>query len=261
MTPIYLIGSQLFFAGFKALAVDLRTIGHEHIPTAGPAILASNHVGYLDFAFVMLAPPWPRRQVAFLARRELFDHPVAGPLLVRLEQIGVDVHGDPTAALAIAADRLRGGDLVGLHPEGTISPSFLPRTGRSGAIRLARETGAPIIPVAVWGGHRLLTKWRPRSLHRGIVVTTRYGTPFHPGDGSPAEETAALMARIRALLEVSWRTYPQRPAPAPDDWWVPAHLGGSAPTLAEAEARLARQADERRARRAAELRATATDGR
>ena len=251
MTPIYRVGSQLFFAGFRALALDLRAIDAHHIPRTGPAILASNHVGYLDFAFVMLAPPRPRRQIAFLARHDLFEHPVAGPLLTRLDQIPVDVHGDPTAALAAAADRLRGGDLIALHPEGTISPSFVPRQGRTGAVRLARETGAPIIPVAVWGGQRLLTKWRPRSLERGVVVTARYGAPYHPGSGSLVEETAELMARIEALLETSWRRYPQRPGSPGDDWWVPAHLGGSAPTPEQAEARLREQAEQRRARRAA----------
>lgn len=69
MTAIYRVGSRLFEAGFKALGVDVRSRGHEHIPQAGPAILASNHISYVDFSFVMLAPPRPRREVRFLARK------------------------------------------------------------------------------------------------------------------------------------------------------------------------------------------------
>jgi hypothetical protein len=78
----------------------------------------------------------------------------------------------------------------------------------------------------------------------------RYGEPFLPSEGSAEEATAELMDRIRGLLAESQASHPQPPGPAPgDDWWIPAHLGGSAPTPEEAEARIVAQMAERRARR------------
>ena len=157
-----------------------RSHGHGHVPASGPVILASNHVGYLDFCFVALAPPRPRRRVRFLARHDLFDG-IVGRALRAMGQIPVDVHGDPVtayaAAEAAAEAALARGEVLGIHPEGTISPSFVPRRGRTGAVRLAQATGAPIVPVAVWGVQRLLTKWQPRQLRPGMCVTVRYGRP------------------------------------------------------------------------------------
>lgn len=249
MTAIYQVGSRLFEAGFRAFGVDVRPVGHEHIPATGPAILASNHISYLDFAFVMLAPPRPRREVRFLARNEFFEQPVTGFLLRQLGQIPVDVHGDPMQAAAAARGALERGELIGIHPEGTISPSYVPRRAKSGTIRIADDTGAPIVPVAVWGSQRLLTKWRPARPQRGVTVTVRYGEPFTPTARTGMARTKQLMDRIGELLAESQAAYPQRPGPPPDDWWVPAHLGGSALTPEEAEERLRQQDEERRQRR------------
>jgi 1-acyl-sn-glycerol-3-phosphate acyltransferase len=250
VTPIYRFGSRLFEAGFRALGIDLRSTGHERIPTEGPVILASNHIGYLDFCFVSLAAPRPLRQVHFLARNEFFEKPVVGTLLRRLEQIPVDVHGDPRASAAAAQQALEEGKVIGVHPEGTISPSFVPRRAKSGTIRLAEATGATIVPVALWGSQRLLTKWRkPTIPPRGVVVSVRYGEPYEPEGRTAMARTADLMARITDLVGEVQRTYPQRPGPPPDDWWMPAHLGGSALTPEEAEARIDQQMAERRARR------------
>jgi 1-acyl-sn-glycerol-3-phosphate acyltransferase len=245
----YRVGSRLLRAGFRAVSADVRSIGHEQIPAEGPAILASNHISYLDFACVCLAPPAPRRPVRFLARKDFFDRRVPGFLLRRLGQIPVDVHGDAMAAAAVATDALRLGELVGLHPEGTISPSFVPRRAKSGAVRLAERAGVPIVPVAVWGSQRLLTKGRPVSgLTRGATVLVRYGEPFRPSGRTAMSRTQELMQRITDLLEQNQAAYPQRPGPPPDDWWIPAHLGGSAPTPEEADERIRLQVEERRRR-------------
>lgn len=251
MTAIYRVGSRLFEAGFRAFALDIRSTGHEHIPTSGPVILASNHVSYLDFAFVMLAPPRPRREVRFLARKEFFDRPVTGFLLRRLGQIPVDVHGDPMVAADAARQALERGEVIGIHPEGTISPSFVPRRAKSGTIRLADATGATIIPAAIWGSQRLLTKWRPARPERHVTISVRYGPPFAPTGRTAMARTRELMDRIGTLLDEVQTSYPQRPGPPPADWWVPTHLGGSAPTPEEAEARLRQQDEERRTRNGA----------
>ena len=249
MTPFYRVVSGLFLTGFRALGIDLRSVGHENIPDEGPAVLASNHVGYLDFAFVCLAPPPPRRQVDFLARDDFFRIPVAGRLLHRLGTIPVDVHGDPMRAARAAGSVLDRGGLIGIHPEGTISPSFVPRRAKSGAVRLAELADAPIVPVAIWGSQRLLTKGRPVRPQRGVTVVVRYGEPFRPQGRTAMGRSAQLMDRIGRLLAETQAGYPQRPAPPPHDWWQPAHLGGSAPTPEEAEALLRQQDEQRRAAR------------
>jgi 1-acyl-sn-glycerol-3-phosphate acyltransferase len=253
VADLYPLGSALFRAGFRAMALDLRSEGHERIPRRGPAILVSNHVSYLDFAFVALAPPRPRRRVRFVARRAVFQHPVGGPLMRALRQIEADPYGDPGHAYRQAVATLERGEVVGIHPEGTISPSFHPRAGRTGAARMALATGAPIIPTAVWGGQRLLTKWRARNLQRGVQVRVAYGDPIPVVDGDPAATTERMMERIEVLLARLWDTYPAQPSGADDGWWLPAERGGTAPTPAEAERRLAEQHAERRRRRQAEL--------
>jgi len=243
---LYSVASRAFEAGFRVAGVDLTVEGLEHIPVDGPAIVASNHVGYLDFAFVMLAPPRPRREVAFLARGDLFDRPFVGRALSALRQIPVDQHGDPSTAMRAAEERLAAGGLVGLHPEGTINPTFLPMPAKSGAVRLAQRTGAPLIPTAVWGSQRLLTKWRPAGRPpRGVPVRVIYGEPFVPPPGPASGSTRELMARITALVT---RAIAEESAPA-GSWWVPAAHGGGAPRLEEVAARLEEQVRERRERR------------
>ncbi len=246
MGRLYSSASRVFEAGFLVAGVDLTVEGVEHLPASGPAIVASNHIGYLDFAFVMLAAPRPRREMAFLARGDLFERRFTGRALRSLGQIPVDEHGDPAGTLRAAREQLERGGMLGLHPEGTVNPTFLPIRGKSGAIRLAQQTGAPIIPTSVWGSQRLLTKWRPPAWpERGIDVRVTYGEPFVPPSGPASGSTRELMARITALVE---RAIAEEGAP-PGSWWVPAEHGGGAPRLAEVDARLEAQVEERRERR------------
>ncbi len=258
MSALYRVGSALFLAGFRALGVDLRVQGAERIPAQGPVVLASNHIGYLDFAFVMLAPPAPRREVRFLARDDFFRNPVTGFLLHRLGQIPVDVHGDAMRSADAARRALEDGEALGIHPEGTISPSFVPRRGKSGVVRLADSAGAPIVPVAVWGSQRLLTKGRPVRPTRGAAVVVRYGEPFRPTARTSMLRTAEVMQRIEQELARAQASYPQRPGPPPHDWWQPAHLGGSAPTPQAAEDAIRQQNALRRAHRQARGQADAS---
>jgi 1-acyl-sn-glycerol-3-phosphate acyltransferase len=101
--------------------------------------------------------------------------------------------------------------------------------------RLAQEAGVPLIPMAVWGTQRLWTKGRPRNFRRShIPVTIRVGEPVDaPTDQYAGAITRRLRERVQELLEAAQRAYPVRPKDAGDTWWVPAHLGGTAPTPAE----------------------------
>jgi 1-acyl-sn-glycerol-3-phosphate acyltransferase len=247
MGMLYRTMAGLVGTSIRAAGVRTQVDGLEHLPVDGPAILAANHVGYLDFAFIMLAPPRPRREMHFMARGDLFDHWLLGPLLPRLGQIPVDEHGDPTTPMVLAERVLTAGGIVGLHPEAMVNPTFLPIPAKSGAVRLAQRTGAPIIPCAVWGSQRLVTKWRPVGWpERGIVVRTRFGAPFHPPQGNASRGGRELMQRIGTMVD---ELIAEEAAPA-GAWWVPAARGGGALTHQEFTARLAALEAERRARQA-----------
>jgi 1-acyl-sn-glycerol-3-phosphate acyltransferase len=248
--PVYrtVIGAALGL--FRLMDWRVRTFGAEHVPAAGPAVLASNHVGYLDFVFVGYGARERGRLVRFMAKEEVFSHPLAGPLMRAMKHIPVDRYGRASDAVDAATERLRHGQAVGMFPEGTISPSFVPREGRTGAARMAIDARAALVPCAVWGTQRILTKNRPKNFQRGVAMDVHYGEPVdHEPDSDPHEVTKHLMERIGDLVERAWRRYPQAPAGADDRWWLPAHLGGTAPSPDEAERMLREQREERRRRR------------
>jgi 1-acyl-sn-glycerol-3-phosphate acyltransferase len=224
-------------ATFRVFRWDVRSSGVENLPTAGPAIVASNHVGYLDFAFLGAAAWERRRLVRFMALQEAFRHRAFGPLLRGMRHIPVDRGGDSAASFDLAARALRAGEVIGLHPEGKVSSSFVVMPGKSGAARLAIETGAPLIPAAVWGSQRILAPGRRPRFPRRVAVVTWFGDPIPVAEGpDPGELTATLMERIGALVDGIGAGYPQHPRGPSDRWWVPAHLGGTAPAAAGPDA-------------------------
>ena len=247
LDPVYAVTTAACLTAFELFRWDVRVVGAELIPGSGPAILATNHIGYLDFVFAGYgARQRSGRRVRFVAKREVFDHPVSGPWMRAMRHIPVDRDGRLRDLVGEVGNALAAGDLVGMFPEGTINRSFVPTFARTGAARLAVRAGVPLIPGAIWGSQRIFTKGRRLRPAAGTVVTVRFGPPVAYQSGeNPAAVHARLMAAIRELADVAQRRYPQRPAGAEDRWWQPAHLGGSAPTPAEAE----RQAREEAARR------------
>ena len=251
MEPVYTPVIGLALTIFKTMRWRIATSGVEHIPTDGPAVIATNHVGYLDFTFVGYAAHERDRLVRFMAKQEVFEHPVAGPLMRGMKHIPADRFGRTELAIERSVDALNDGEIVGMFPEGTISRSFVPRVGRTGAARIAMKANAPLIPGAVWGSQRILTKGRPKNFERGIDISVDFGEPIPYTDGDdPQSITDTLMQRIAELVKVAEQRYPVRPAPG-DDWWLPAHLGGTAPTVEQADELAAKERAERAARRAA----------
>ncbi|MFW6693275.1 lysophospholipid acyltransferase family protein [Streptomyces sp. MAR4 CNX-425] len=227
-------------AAFKAMDLRIDLKGEEHVPRRGGAVLVSNHVSYLDFVFCGYAARPAKRLVRFMTKESVFRHRVSGPLLRAMKHIPVDrAQGAQSFSHALRA--LRSGEVVGVFPEATISQSFTLKSFKSGAARLAQQAGVPLLPMAVWGTQRIWTKGRPRDFGRNhLPVTLRLGPPVPTGDGVPdasaegsredAEKlTERLKARVQELLETAQRAYPDRPRGPEDDWWQPAHLGGSAP--------------------------------
>ncbi|HVM15452.1 MAG TPA: lysophospholipid acyltransferase family protein [Egibacteraceae bacterium] len=253
MEPVYtpVVGAAAAF--FKIMGWDIRVRGSDHIPREGPVVIATNHVGYLDFAFVGYGAREQGRLVRFMAKKEIFDHPVAGPLMRGMKHISVDRFGRPDAAVRAAGHALEEGQVVGMFPESTISRSFVPAAGKTGAARMAMNAGALLVPGAVWGSQRILTKGRPRNFQRKVAVSVDFAAPIpYEPDDDAGEVTKRLMARIGELVEQAAADYPQQPAGEDDRWWLPAHLGGTAPSVAEAEEIAVKERIERRARRQAE---------
>ena len=214
---------------------DVIVRGSENLPASGPVVLAINHAGYLDFVFSAWACVFERKRwVRFLAKKEIFHHKLAGPLMRGMKHIPVDRKKDPAKALDLAVEALGRGEVIGTFPEATINRSFVPAKGKTGTVRMAQASGATVVPVAVWGAHRILTKGRPRNIQRGVAILVNIGAPFDlAADEDPRAASDRLMDAIRALLADAQAQYPQKPAGDDDRWWLPAHLGGTAPTPEE----------------------------
>ncbi len=207
---------------------DVR--GSEQLPTSGGAIIASNHVSFLDFTFLGLVALPRHRLVRFMAKAAVFDHWLAGPAMRAMKHIPVDRTAG-TAAFESAVRALKDGEVVGIFPEATISTSFTVKDIKAGAARMAIDAGVPILPAAVWGGQRIATKGHKVVLRRGVPVTVILGEPIVP---EPGEKPQVLLRRLKAameaLLDDAQRSYADVPAGPDDRWWLPAHLGGTAPT-------------------------------
>ncbi|WP_225078505.1 1-acyl-sn-glycerol-3-phosphate acyltransferase [Streptomyces sp. CoT10] len=216
---------------FKAWDLKIDCRGSENIPRTGGAVLVSNHISYLDFVFNGLAALPQKRLVRFMAKESVFRHRISGPLMRGMKHIPVD-RANGEAAYARALDSLSSGEVIGVFPEATISESFTLKSFKSGAARLAQEAGVPLIPMAVWGTQRLWTKGHPRNFKRShIPVTIRVGEAMEASREQYAGAiTRRLRERVQELLEAAQRAYPVRPRSADDTWWMPAHLGGTAPT-------------------------------
>jgi glycerol-3-phosphate dehydrogenase (NAD(P)+) len=178
----------------------LGRIGREHIPAAGPAILASNHRSFLDpFVIAVMA----RRPIYFVAKKELFlFHPVVSWLLSSLGAFPIDRGASDQDSMATARAILARGDIVLMFPEGTrIRPGALGRPKR-GVGRLALETGAPVVPVAVIGTEAVRRGWRIRP-HKVRIRAGRALTFPRVERPSPAL-AGAVTDRIWPCVELQW---------------------------------------------------------
>ncbi|WP_241383398.1 lysophospholipid acyltransferase family protein [Rhodococcus sp. CH91] len=232
---------------FAAQGLKFTITGEENIPATGGAVIAINHTGYMDFTYAGIPARATKRYVRFMAKKEVFDHKISGPMMRAMKHIPVD-RGDARESYRLAVEALRAGELVGVFPEETISRSFELKAFRSGAARMANEAGVPVIPMIVWGSQRVWTKGHPKRLGRtNTPITIEVGAPIAPYEPA-AEMTAQLHATMEAMLHRVQDGYVHEQGA----YWVPRRLGGSAPTLEEATAQDEAAAAERRARKARE---------
>lgn len=188
--------------------------GVEHIPETGPAIVVGNHRSYFDPMAMAVALAKRGRPVRFLGKKEVFDAPVVGQVARAMGGIRVERGTGSDEPLAEAAAALAAGEIVALMPQGTIprGPAFFDPVlkGRWGAAKLAALSGAPVIPVGLWGTEQV---W-PRSerlpnllaLGNPPTVTIRVGPPVAALAGrSPDADTKRIMKAISSLLPAEAR--------------------------------------------------------
>ena len=207
------------------------------VPGRG-AVVAITHFGYLDFAFAEMLLWWHNRaQVRFLVTQGAADHWLAGPAVSAAGHVVVG-YGSGARAYDAAVARLREGEYVAVLPEAGVSRSFTVRECKTGAVRMAAEAGVPIIPVSIWGAHRLMTRhhaFSPRHAWRA-PVRIHVGAPILPDSlPGPAEDarqaTAGLAKTLQDGIDTGIADFPLQPEPG--TWWMPAGLGGGAATEEE----------------------------
>jgi putative phosphoserine phosphatase / 1-acylglycerol-3-phosphate O-acyltransferase len=182
--------------------------GLEHIPDSGPVLLAANHRSYFDVVALGMVAARLRRPVRFMAKQEVFDAPVVGRLSQALGGIPVERGSGSSDPMRRATAALSAGEVLIVLPQGTIPRGeefFDPVLhGRTGTARLAAETGAPVIPIGLWGTEQV---W-PRSSKLPTMTTLQHPPriSIHVGPAVPlglddaVEDTATLMAAIVDLL-------------------------------------------------------------
>ncbi len=230
----YLAQPQLF----PYVRFDIE--GMERIPLHGKAILVANHRSYFDPLAIGYLLSRRGRTIRFLGKKEVFDAPIVGDVAAAMGGIRVDRGTGSDEPLHAAEEALAAGEMVVIMPQGTIprGPAFFDPElrGRWGAVKLAHASGAPIIPVGIWGTERV---W-PRSAKAPNVtnvlapptVRIRVGEPVDIKGNDVDEDTRAMMAAIVDLLPSEAR---QRREPTPEqlaatypDGRVPEDVGDAA---------------------------------
>ena len=246
MEPVYRTLEIAAAIVTRALGITITYEGLDNIPARGGAVVATNHTSYVDFLPVGMSGRKRRRSIRLMPKAEMQKVGIVNFVIKHTGAIPVDRRAG-AAAYAEAVRALQAGELVGVYPEATISRSFELKEFKSGSARMALEAQVPIIPMIVWGAHRIWTKDHPKQLGRNkIPIIVRIGKPVAPS-GTPAELDAALRSAMTAILHDVQALYPHPPGA----YWVPHRLGGGAPTPAEA-IRLDEAESSERARRSAQ---------
>ena len=197
-------GLRVATAPIRNRWLDIDVVGRVNVPTDGPAIIAANHLSFIDSPLLMTELGRP---VTFLGKAEYLRDRVTRTVFPRVGMIPVDRTGRSVAwSLKVAQERLEAGELVGIFPEGSRSRSGYLHRGHVGAAHLALRTGAPIIPVGIIGSAAAMPVGNKLPVHNGRIII-RVGSPIglgrylgHPRNAATKQAlTDELMAEIAAL--------------------------------------------------------------
>ncbi len=214
------------------LLYKVEVTGMENLPKSGGYVLAANHVTTVDALAVAYMMYFRlHRAPHFLAKEGLFKTPIVGPVLLAVGQIpvfrGQRNNTDPMEA---AYKVLRAGHVIGIFPEGTLTrdPDLWPMRGRTGAIRLAIETGVPIVPVGQWGTEKVMetysSKLKPKPWHKvNIIIGKPIDVSAYVAKKNSTEELVLLTEKV--MNEITKLVEQLRGEKAPAKRFVPSEHG------------------------------------
>ncbi len=202
---------RAFLTPFLMVLFRPKVSGLRNVPASGPVILASNHLSFSDSIFMPLVVP---RRVTFLAKSEYFTSPGPKGLLkkltfIALGQVPVDRTGGrrSEAALITGLKVLSDGNCLGIYPEGTRSPDGRLYKGRTGLVRLALESGAPVVPVAMFDTDKIQPTGKvvPKIMRVKMI----FGEPMYfKGDATNLQLLRDLTDELmRKIQELSGQEY------------------------------------------------------
>src|ERR1700742_2203389 len=178
--PFYRLGEGIVPPMGWMEATNFLSVGLENIPERGGALLAQNHPSYLDWLPPLFAVRERGRRMYFMIKAEMADVKAVNYVIKHARLIPVD-RRQGHDAFDTAVQRLREGELIGMHPEATISRSYELREFKTGAARMALQAQVPIVPLIVWGAHRIWPKDHPKKVLRNKVpISVAVGRPLPP---------------------------------------------------------------------------------
>ena len=222
--PFFRLAEWVVPSFFAINGTKITYQGLENIPAPGGALVALNHTSYVDWAPASIAALKRGRRLRFLIKAEMAEVKAVNYAIKHLKLIPVD-RRQGADAYAVAVEKLREGELVGLHPEATISRSYELREFKTGAARMALAAQVPIIPFIVWGAHRIWPKDHPKKVFRNKIPVIAAAGPPIPPRGTPEQLNAVLRQAMNAMLYQVQEEYPHPEG----EYWVPRRLGGTAP--------------------------------
>lgn len=217
--------------------VKFTVTGEENIPSEGGFLLVSNHLSNVDPLCLCWFFMKRNTAVRFLAKKSMFSVPIFGRIIAGMGLIPVNRDSNPSAVLAPTREALAAGEVVGIYPEGTLTrdPDQWPMEFKSGAARLALDTGVSVIPLSQWGPQDIMVPYNAKGMDMrpGRRIAYRFGAPVDLSDligpaGSEDhdavnEATRRICDAVRAGVgELRGETVPERvwdPATQAGPWW------------------------------------------
>jgi len=228
--------------------VKFTVTGEENLPTQGGFLLVSNHLSNVDPLCLCWYFMKRNTAVRFLAKKSMFSVPVFGWIIKGMGLIPVNRDSNPSAVLAPTREALTAGEVVGIYPEGTLTrdPDQWPMEFKSGAARLALDTGVTVIPLSQWGPQDIMAPYNAKGMDMrpGRRISYHFGAPVDLSDligpAGSEDHDAVNAAPARVLRGVREGVGQLRGLPVPDTVWDPVTQAG--PWWEEEQAKAAKKA-------------------
>ncbi len=228
MEPMYAVVRALLLP-FLRLFFRWRLMGTQNIPRSGPVIVACNHISYFDPLCHAYMIDRSGRKCRFFAKSELWKNLFLRFVLTHAHQIPVERGSGETGPVEKAIEWLQRDELVVIYPEATITtnPDLTPMQGKTGVGRVALATGAPVVPIAVWGSHWVRPKRRKPVQRWRRLIVLKAGEPMRfedlkdlPEAEAAREATDRVVGELDRLVRELHKIYPE---------------GGAVPELIESD--------------------------